>query len=100
MSRLFRFLLTLPIRLYQWIISPLLPSTCNYYPTCSEYSRQAIVKHGILKGLLMSSMRIGRCSARYYGGTDPVPDVFDFHDLKREYRKRSVKRHSQGEHDE
>jgi len=93
MSRFLRFLLTLPIRLYQWIISPLLPSTCNYYPSCSEYSRQAIVNHGILKGLLMGIMRIGRCSARYYGGNDPVPEVFDFHHLTEEYRERSVKRH-------
>lgn len=93
MLKLMRFLMVVPIRLYQYLISPLLPSTCNYYPTCSEYSRQAIMKHGILRGGLMAVMRIGRCSARYYGGNDPVPERFDAAALREEYRQRSVRRH-------
>jgi putative membrane protein insertion efficiency factor len=94
MMQFVRFVATIPIKLYQWIISPLFPSHCNYYPTCSEYSRQAIVKHGIVKGSVMGLMRIGRCSARFYGGNDPVPEAFEFESLKREYRERSVKRSS------
>lgn len=88
-----RFLTTLPIRLYQFLISPLFPSHCNYYPTCSEYSRRAVVRHGVFKGLLMGAMRIGRCSARFYGGDDPVPEEFNFEKLRSEYPARSVKRH-------
>ncbi|MFW5696005.1 MAG: membrane protein insertion efficiency factor YidD [Alkalispirochaeta sp.] len=93
MARAVRLLATVPIRLYQFVISPLFPSHCNYYPTCSEYSRQAVIRHGVLKGLLMGAMRIGRCSARFYGGNDPVPDEFNLHSLRAEYRGRSVKRH-------
>lgn len=92
MLRFLRRVFTVPITLYQWIISPLFPSHCNYYPTCSEYSRQAIIRHGILKGGIMGLMRIGRCSARFYGGNDPVPEEFDFQLLRLEYRHRSVKR--------
>ncbi len=90
--KIFRTLLTLPIRLYQWVISPLFPGSCNYYPTCSEYSRQAILKHGMVKGISMAVLRVGRCSALFDGGNDPVPEVFDFKDLTAEYRRRSVKR--------
>jgi len=98
--RFLRALATIPIRLYQLVISPVLPATCNYYPTCSEYSRHAIVKHGIFKGLIMGFMRIGRCSARYYGGNDPVPDTFDFAALREEYRNRSVRLNRRGEPDD
>ncbi|MEX2444934.1 MAG: membrane protein insertion efficiency factor YidD [Alkalispirochaeta sp.] len=88
-----RILATVPIRLYQFLISPLFPSHCNYYPSCSEYSRRAVVRHGVFKGLVMGAMRVGRCSARFYGGNDPVPDEFTFESLRGEYRARSVKRH-------
>jgi len=93
MLRFLRKIATVPIILYQWVISPLFPSHCNYYPTCSEYGRQAILKHGILRGGVMALMRIGRCSARYYGGSDPVPDRFVLSDLVSEYPSRSVRRH-------
>ena len=92
MIRIVRHILTVPILLYRWIISPLFPSHCNYYPTCSEYGRLAILKHGIFRGTVMGIMRVGRCSARFYGGYDPVPDRFDFQQLQREYVDRSVKR--------
>ncbi|MGW8317327.1 MAG: membrane protein insertion efficiency factor YidD, partial [Bacteroidales bacterium] len=52
------FLLTIPIKLYQWIISPALPRTCRYYPTCSEYALEALRIHGPLKGLIMGTKRI------------------------------------------
>lgn len=101
MLKVLRFLIVVPIRLYQYLISPLLPTTCNYYPTCSEYSRQAVMKHGVFRGLLMGLMRIGRCSARYYGGNDPVPGEFKLSELKAEYPQRSVRRHRRRrEHDE
>jgi uncharacterized protein len=98
MRSVFLLLLTLPIRLYQLIISPLFPSSCNYHPSCSEYTRQAILRHGLLRGGVMGAMRIGRCSAYFHGGNDPVPESFDFSALRNEYRERSVRR-SRGDHD-
>ncbi len=89
---LFRYIAVIPVFLYQKIVSPVLPSSCNYYPTCSEYTRQAILRHGIFRGTVMGLMRIGRCSSRFYGGTDTVPDYFSLRELRREYRERSVRR--------
>lgn len=92
MRTVFRLVVALPIRLYQVIISPLFPSSCNYHPSCSEYGRQAILRHGLLRGGLMAVMRIGRCSAYFHGGNDPVPERFDLSALREEYRIRSVRR--------
>ncbi len=60
------------IRFYQRFVSPVFPHTCRFYPTCSEYSVQAISKYGILKGGLMSIWRIIRCNPLNPGGYDPV----------------------------
>ncbi len=60
------------IRFYQKFISPGLPHSCRFYPTCSEYSIQAISKYGILKGGIMSLWRILRCNPFNPGGYDPV----------------------------
>ncbi len=60
------------IKIYQKIISPLFPPSCRYYPTCSEYSVQAINKHGVLKGLLKTTGRILRCNPFSKGGYDPI----------------------------
>ncbi len=87
-----RILVTVPIRLYQWVISPLFPSSCNYFPTCSEYTRLAILKFGVFRGVVMGLMRVGRCSARFHGGHDPVPEQFELPALRSEYRQRSVRR--------
>ena len=57
---------------YQYAISPNLPKVCRFYPTCSEYSRQAFVKYGLFKGLLLSVKRILRCNPFFQGGYDPV----------------------------
>ncbi|MCU0579188.1 MAG: membrane protein insertion efficiency factor YidD [Desulfobacterota bacterium] len=61
------------IRCYQWVLSPLFPSSCRFYPTCSEYSFQAIQTHGLLRGLYLAVRRIGRCHPFSPGGPDPVP---------------------------
>jgi putative membrane protein insertion efficiency factor len=60
------------IRVYQKIISPLFPSSCRFYPTCSEYAVQAFTKYGVTKGLLKSIWRILRCNPFNKGGYDPV----------------------------
>ena len=60
------------IKIYQKIISPLFPPSCRYYPTCSEYSVQAIKKYGVFKGLIKSIWRILRCNPFSKGGYDPI----------------------------
>jgi putative membrane protein insertion efficiency factor len=62
------------IRLYQIVLSPLKPyPTCRYTPTCSEYSIQAIRKHGPWHGLWLAIKRVLRCHPFHPGGYDPVP---------------------------
>jgi putative membrane protein insertion efficiency factor len=61
------------IRLYQRFLSPLLPPSCRFHPTCSEYTRQAIVRHGVLKGIGLGIVRISKCHPFHPGGYDPVP---------------------------
>ena len=60
------------IRVYQKILSPLLPPSCRFVPTCSEYSYQAIEKHGAIKGTALSIWRILRCNPFNKGGYDPL----------------------------
>ncbi len=62
------------IRLYQMLISPILPAnTCRFYPSCSHYGYQAVYKNGALKGSLMAAWRVLRCNPFNPGGYDPVP---------------------------
>ncbi|MBB5887769.1 membrane protein insertion efficiency factor YidD [Lactovum miscens] len=68
-------LLTAPVKVYQKFISPAIPPSCRYYPTCSNYMIQAIEKHGV-KGALMGIARILRCHPFVHGGIDYVPDHF------------------------
>lgn len=60
------------IRLYQKIISPFLPPSCRFIPSCSEYSYQALEKYGALKGTILSIWRLLRCNPFNKGGYDPV----------------------------
>ncbi|MFK7049257.1 MULTISPECIES: membrane protein insertion efficiency factor YidD [Flavobacterium] len=73
----FKKTLTFPliflVRIYQYIISPLMPATCRYQPTCSHYMVEALTKHGALKGLWLGIKRIGRCHPWGGSGYDPVP---------------------------
>jgi putative membrane protein insertion efficiency factor len=61
------------IRGYQRGISPLLPSSCRFVPSCSDYGYQAIEKYGIIRGGAMTVWRIMRCNPFNKGGYDPVP---------------------------
>ncbi len=63
----------IPIKLYQWTISPLLPNTCRYFPSCSRYTIEAVRTHGILAGLYLGMKRILRCHPWGGHGYDPVP---------------------------
>lgn len=62
-----------PVLFYQYVISPLFPANCRYSPTCSQYMKEAILKHGILKGGFLGAKRIGRCHPWGGHGHDPVP---------------------------
>jgi putative membrane protein insertion efficiency factor len=62
------------IRFYQLAISPLFPASCRFEPTCSNYSIEAINKHGALKGLFLGVKRILKCHPFHKGGYDPVPE--------------------------
>ncbi|MBU6331749.1 MAG: membrane protein insertion efficiency factor YidD [Bacteroidota bacterium] len=61
------------IWLYQRLLSPLLPASCRYHPTCSAYGMEAIRRHGALKGGWLTLKRIGRCHPWGGHGHDPVP---------------------------
>ncbi len=60
------------LRFYKRWVSPLLPSACRYYPTCSEYMLDAVEKHGTARGILMGLRRLSRCHPFHEGGFDPV----------------------------
>jgi putative membrane protein insertion efficiency factor len=61
------------IRIYQNTISPILPASCRYTPTCSAYGIQAVIKYGAIKGTLLTLKRFARCSPWGGHGHDPVP---------------------------
>lgn len=63
----------LPIKLYQYLISPLLKPCCRYYPTCSQYAENAIKHYGVAKGLWLAIKRLLRCHPWARGGYDPIP---------------------------
>ncbi|WP_441001240.1 membrane protein insertion efficiency factor YidD [Fodinibius sp. SL11] len=69
-----KYLFIAIVRLYQWVISPWMPSSCRYHPTCSKYSIEAFQKHGAIKGLWLTVKRIGSCHPWSKGGHDPVPE--------------------------
>ena len=65
--------LLIAIRLYQMVVSPYLPTSCRYAPTCSNYSREAVQRYGAVKGSWMGIKRLARCHPLGGKGFDPVP---------------------------
>jgi putative membrane protein insertion efficiency factor len=78
------------IRGYQLLLSPLFPSSCRYYPTCSQYGYQAISRYGLLKGGAMTIWRILRCNPWSAGGFDPIDEAD-----RLEYERRRAEREAQ-----
>lgn len=67
-----RNLLLFLVRVYQWVLRPLLGPSCRFYPSCSCYAHQAIQQHGAWQGLRMTLARLSRCHPWNEGGYDPV----------------------------
>jgi putative membrane protein insertion efficiency factor len=61
------------VRAYQVALSPLLPPSCRFSPSCSQYALEAITRHGALKGTWLAARRLVRCHPFHPGGFDPVP---------------------------
>ncbi|HEY2817154.1 MAG TPA: membrane protein insertion efficiency factor YidD [Casimicrobiaceae bacterium] len=65
-------LLTL-LRGYQYAIRPSLGANCRFYPSCSDYAKEAVERHGVLRGIWLALCRLARCHPYHPGGFDPVP---------------------------
>jgi putative membrane protein insertion efficiency factor len=68
-------LAVLPVRLYRWILSPVLPGACRFLPTCSAYAIEAVERHGLIQGGWLSAKRLCRCHPWGGHGYDPVPET-------------------------
>ncbi|MPQ48529.1 membrane protein insertion efficiency factor YidD [Marinifilum sp. N1E240] len=73
LKKMILFIMILPIKFYQYFISPLTPSACRYTPTCSSYALQALKKYGPIKGSYLAIKRILSCNPWGGHGHDPVP---------------------------
>jgi uncharacterized protein len=61
------------VRAYQVALSPMLPRACRFHPSCSEYAREALGRHGACRGCWLAARRVARCGPWHPGGYDPVP---------------------------
>jgi uncharacterized protein len=69
----FIYLLIIPVKIYQYVISPMIGPSCRYTPSCSAYTIEALKKHGPIRGLWLSIKRIVSCNPWGGSGHDPVP---------------------------
>lgn len=68
-------LISIIIKGYQIVVSPLLGPRCRFAPTCSQYALESFEKHGLMRGLALSVKRIGKCHPFHAGGIDEVPEI-------------------------
>jgi len=68
------WLALLPVRIYRYAISPMLPPRCRFMPSCSAYAEEALQRHGLVHGSWLTLKRLGRCHPGCQGGYDPVPE--------------------------
>lgn len=67
-----RLAVVMLLRFYKRCLSPLLPSACRFYPTCSEYMMAAVERYGVVRGVWLGMRRLFRCHPFHAGGYDPV----------------------------
>lgn len=72
--KVINYIFIFPVKLYQWFISPILPASCRYTPTCSTYTIEAIKEWGPIRGMWMGLRRISTCHPWGGMGHDPVPE--------------------------
>lgn len=65
------------VRAYQLLVSPLLPPSCRFFPSCSEYAAEAIGRHGAVRGIALAVRRLARCQPWGGSGYDPVPEPWE-----------------------
>jgi putative membrane protein insertion efficiency factor len=75
--RAFAWIGIVPVRAYRWFISPLLPPSCRYEPTCSAYAIEAFQRHGLLRGSWLTGRRLLHCHPWGGSGYDPVPGAHE-----------------------
>jgi uncharacterized protein len=68
-----KVLLLFMLRAYQYAIRPLMGANCRFFPSCSDYAREAVERHGAVKGAWLAARRVARCHPYHPGGYDPVP---------------------------
>lgn len=61
------------VRGYRLLVSPVLPRSCRFFPSCSEYAEEALERHGAVRGTWLTARRVCRCGPWHPGGYDPVP---------------------------
>ena len=71
-NKIFKNIAISLINLYKYLISPLLGNNCRYLPTCSEYTKESIIKYGVIKGFWLGLKRIVKCHPWGKGGYDPI----------------------------
>ena len=77
LNKIIIFPFVLFIRVYQFIISPMLGSNCRFIPTCSEYAMESLKEYGLIKGIFLSIKRIGKCHPWGSHGYDPIPNKME-----------------------
>ncbi len=85
-----KLFLLAPLYLYRWGISPILPGSCRYEPSCSSYAIEAVKIHGPLRGAWLSVKRLSRCHPWGGAGCDPVPPRADNQSDARQQRKNTL----------
>ncbi len=73
MKKIISYILIIPIKIYQMTLSKILPSTCRFTPSCSQYTIQAINSHGPIKGVALGIIRILKCNPFFKSGIDEIP---------------------------
>ena len=70
-----KLVLQFVLRMYKRLLSPMLPHSCRFVPTCSEYAMEAVERHGVLRGLILAAGRLSRCRPFARAGLDLVPQA-------------------------